>query len=278
MPTSYAYRLWSFIRNPVVRLDTQMPWSLKKIGGIYAVSLLYYFVGSLVPALGIMVLFQLLDAYYPSALEWFFYHFGASSLAMATVMVITFLSGFGAQMWYFNKKLKDDGFSFRRAVGLNLDSFQGGFPAAFKVGFIVFLIGIAVSTLLEFIPMPEIKDPAIDLIKSMDGWAFFLLALLIVLVGPALEEIVFRGLLYGSLRAGLATRVVSQEKRDALAAVVSASAFALLHLNPSGFLIYFGLGYVFAEAYRRTGSLYPSIIAHCLNNGFGILVFLNSAG
>jgi len=79
-----------------------------------------------------------------------------------------------------------------------------------------------------------------------------------VVLTPICEEIVFRGLLFATLRRrfGLAP-----------AAVLSASIFALAHgYGVLGFVAVFWSGLLWAWAYERTGSLLPSMAAHAADN------------
>jgi len=85
------------------------------------------------------------------------------------------------------------------------------------------------------------------------GWpawsAFALLAL-----APALvEEVAFRGFLYGRLAEVMGPR-------EAL--VVQAAMFSVLHMLPLMFVSHFVMGLVFGLLRTRTGSLVPSMIVH----------------
>jgi len=68
-----------------------------------------------------------------------------------------------------------------------------------------------------------------------------------------------------------------------LGLVLSSLAFALVHEIPGTsanpplavlqlWLVYGGMGAVFAWLYWRTGSLWVSIVAHGLNNGIALVV------
>ena len=79
-----------------------------------------------------------------------------------------------------------------------------------------------------------------------------------VVFAPIFEEIVFRGLLFGTLR-----RTVGWP----LAAALSAAVFAVAHGYGSvGFASVFLSGILWAYAYEATASLLPGILAHSLNN------------
>jgi membrane protease YdiL (CAAX protease family) len=79
-----------------------------------------------------------------------------------------------------------------------------------------------------------------------------------VVLAPVFEEIIFRGLLYGSLRArfGVAPSIV-----------VSALIFALAHgYGAAGFASVFFAGALWAWSYESTRSVLPAIAAHMANN------------
>jgi membrane protease YdiL (CAAX protease family) len=75
---------------------------------------------------------------------------------------------------------------------------------------------------------------------------------------PVLEELLFRGVLYGTLRLRLAPLP---------AALASAAVFALAHgYGVVGFASVFGSGVLWAIAYERTRSLLPGMLAHAASN------------
>jgi CAAX protease family protein len=79
-----------------------------------------------------------------------------------------------------------------------------------------------------------------------------------ILFAPVFEELIFRGLLYGTLRTRLTWP---------LAALGSALVFAFLHgYGAAGFLSVFLSGLLWAWVYERSRSLLPSMAAHVVNN------------
>ena len=79
-----------------------------------------------------------------------------------------------------------------------------------------------------------------------------------VVFAPLLEEIVFRGLLYGTLRRWMGWPA---------AALLTAAVFAAAHgYGVAGFGSVFASGIMWAVAYERTRSLLPGMIAHAANN------------
>ncbi|MGH7279666.1 MAG: lysostaphin resistance A-like protein, partial [Candidatus Rokuibacteriota bacterium] len=87
-----------------------------------------------------------------------------------------------------------------------------------------------------------------------------------VVVAPVMEEIVFRGLVFGTLRRRLPWPA---------AALASATLFALAHgYGALGFAAVLWSGAVWAYAYERTGSLWPGILAHAANNAAATLTVI----
>lgn len=79
-----------------------------------------------------------------------------------------------------------------------------------------------------------------------------------VVFAPLFEELIFRGLLFGTLRRRLAFGP---------AALASAAIFALAHgYGALGFASVFLSGVLWAWAFEKTGSLLPGMAAHALNN------------
>lgn len=80
----------------------------------------------------------------------------------------------------------------------------------------------------------------------------------VVVFAPVFEELIFRGVLYGTLRARLPWPV---------AAVSAALVFALAHgYGSAGFLSVLVSGLLWSWAYERTGSILPGVAAHVANN------------
>jgi hypothetical protein len=75
---------------------------------------------------------------------------------------------------------------------------------------------------------------------------------------PVVEELLFRGLLYGTLRLRLGPLA---------ATLLSAALFAVAHgYGAVGFASVFGSGVLWAVAFERTRSLLPGILAHAAGN------------
>ncbi|MHB8995686.1 MAG: CPBP family glutamic-type intramembrane protease [Armatimonadota bacterium] len=86
-----------------------------------------------------------------------------------------------------------------------------------------------------------------------------LLFVLICVVAPVVEELIFRGFVYPGLR-----------RRMTVGAAVLSSAllFALMHNNPGALVPITLIGIVLAVLYERNRSIIPAIVCHALNNTF----------
>ena len=90
------------------------------------------------------------------------------------------------------------------------------------------------------------------------------LASLAVMAGlaPLVEEAVFRGLLYGW---------VSGRWGTIAGWIVSSLAFAAAHVEPAHVILVLPLGLWFGWLRRRTDSLWPSLVAHMVNNSLAVV-------
>ena len=79
----------------------------------------------------------------------------------------------------------------------------------------------------------------------------------VVLVGPVLEEVIFRGVIQSNARA---------RNSGTVAIVISSAIFAVCHINPAQLIPTFAFGLLLGWAYEITGSLTVSSLMHILNN------------
>lgn len=153
------------------------------------------------------------------------------------------------------------GLSMSRAMGLlpsdlrALVSVMLLIVAAGVVGDLV--IGLGAGWIEESAHWTEWYDP--DLVGG--SWPVVGITIVeYVVLAPVFEELVFRGLIYATLR-----RVFGLGG----AAGVSAGIFALAHgYSLLGFASVLWSGLLWAWSYEKTGSLWPGILAHALNNLF----------
>lgn len=107
----------------------------------------------------------------------------------------------------------------------------------------------------------EISNSTSELIERSPVWLVILVA---VVIGPVIEELLFRKLMIDRLsRYG-----------DALAITVSAIAFGLFHGNLYQFFYAAFIGFIFGYVYTRTGNIAYTIAMHIMTNFFGSVAVL----
>lgn len=117
--------------------------------------------------------------------------------------------------------------------------------------------GFLVSALMSLMDwIPNIMEQSFDILQS--GWGGILA---IAIVGPVLEELLFRGAI---------TKALLQQYNPAKAILISALLFGVFHINPAQILPAFLIGILLAWTYYKTGSLIPCILMHILNNSLSV--------
>jgi membrane protease YdiL (CAAX protease family) len=123
-------------------------------------------------------------------------------------------------------------------------------------GLAAFGISLVLGALLAWVGFPVREQPwVLELLQDRVG----LLRLIpwMVFVVPIAEEVFFRGYVF---------RVLTQRAGLVAGIAISSAMFSAVHLNPSGFVIYLGIGTVLAWIYHRTGNLLAPIAAHIVHN------------
>jgi uncharacterized protein len=82
------------------------------------------------------------------------------------------------------------------------------------------------------------------------------------LIGPILEEIIFRKIIFGGFY---------KKMNFFLAALLSALIFGFIHQEPAHILIYASMGFVFAFLYVKTKRIITPIIVHMAMNSLTII-------
>lgn len=107
-----------------------------------------------------------------------------------------------------------------------------------------------------------------DLGVQRSTWAAIGTALFVCAAAPMAEEFFFRGFLFGVLRQ-MRVNVAGRELGPRVAAVIVGLMFGLAHYDSAQpqFLIPLGfLGFVLCILRWKTGSLYPCMALHSINN------------
>ena len=187
---------------------------------------------------------------------------------------------------------------------LGLSKPGGGYLVGAGVGLLFGLGALAVSLVLSplsayvlqqlgYSTESNIQEP---LMEGLSAWigespatAIPLVVAVVVLFGPAVEEFLFRGAIFGGLyrlgllfssdKAGKSNTGIGEKISFAISALLSSALFALAHLEPALLAVLFVLAIALCALYRRTGSLLPCFVAHATFNLFPVvLIILNGLG
>ena len=136
---------------------------------------------------------------------------------------------------------------------------------------LVALSGLLTTALFDSVGKEIAPQPILDSLSELDGWLNCVtLFLLVVFIGPLLEEVIFRGFLFSWLR---------QRMGAPLGLVVQAVIFAVIHQYAAGVLPLFALSLVLGLAYVYTQRLMVCVWMHMFFNGMSLvnLMFLTGA-
>jgi uncharacterized protein len=132
--------------------------------------------------------------------------------------------------------------------------------------FIVGMILLALTNALVFVLTGTTENPQVDALSGGNpltlNQLIFLLFLVAVLA-PIAEELLFRGMIYPLLRRRL----------PAVAAIaLNALLFALVHFIPPLVPGLFIIGAILAYLRERSGSIWPCILYHFIQNSIALLL------
>lgn len=161
-----------------------------------------------------------------------------------------------------------------RFSDIGLGRFKLGYLGYSLAGFFVYFVSLIpvvmiASALVPSLNVEQEQELGFDAIGSYSGVELGLIALLLVVITPIIEEVVFRGVLYGSLKKAMKTW---------LAAIFTSFLFAIGHLAASSegplyiaAIDTFVLSLVLVYLREKTGSLWASIGLHALKNGIAFI-------
>lgn len=109
----------------------------------------------------------------------------------------------------------------------------------------------------------KLEKNARDLVDATHGAGWVLLAGVVVVGAPLVEELVYRGMLHGASVRRFGTP---------LAVVISAAFFAVIHFRPVEYPGLFAIGVVLAVCFSVTRRLGMSVIAHAAFNATALVM------
>lgn len=132
---------------------------------------------------------------------------------------------------------------------------------------VLVLILVAITVIINVTRYVPERQPVVDLFLKEKGTAFLTYSsLFAAIIGPVIEELFFRGFLYGALKKYIGIF---------WAMFATACLFAALHAHIVGFFPIMALGILLAYLYEKTGTLVSSITVHIVHNlSMVLLLFL----
>ncbi len=101
-------------------------------------------------------------------------------------------------------------------------------------------------------------------LPNVNGFGFVGVFLVVAILAPITEEVLFRGVVLEGLQSGFSALV---------AAVLCGALFSLYHQNPVQTAYQFCCGVAYALLAVRAGSVLPTILAHFLNNAYILILY-----
>jgi len=169
-----------------------------------------------------------------------------------------------------------------------------GIGAGVAVGVFAILLGVVVNPLsklvlerLGYSIESRVQRPFMEglsvWVRDDPSVAVPAIVLVVVFFGPAVEELVFRGVVFNGLYR-LGTRIstsytgkeglVPGKAVFAFSALASSVLFALLHLEPLLAPVLLILAVILCDLFRRTESLLPPIVAHATFNSLATSIII----
>jgi membrane protease YdiL (CAAX protease family) len=156
-------------------------------------------------------------------------------------------------------------------LGLGLDVSRLGrlVGIGLVLGVAVLVMSALVQSALQATGVRQTQMAGLSCIRGFPPGGFLAVVLAGGVLAPIAEELYFRGYVF---------RTYFQSRGPWVAYGATSLLFATLHLNLPALLPILVLSLLLCLAYRKTGSIIPSIVGHALNNtaAFCILYFTNA--
>ena len=134
------------------------------------------------------------------------------------------------------------------------------------IGFFLVFLGQTIGAYIELALGIDMGSENTEAIMNVTKVAPIMIVATVFL-GPILEELVFRRVIFGS---------IIQNYNFWIASIISAIIFAAIHMDFTHILLYTICGMIFSFLYFKTKRLLTPIIAHILLNGFVTFVQMNA--
>lgn len=179
-------------------------------------------------------------------------------IAVALWLVISFTITLIITLFLLRKEMK--------IAGSMRDAASPGISAAWALGGIFLaLVAQSVAANIENLLGIEMGSENTQQIMSIIESSSIVI-LVVSIIGPILEEVVFRKVIFGSLY---------KKFNFFLSALISSVIFALAHFEPEHILLYSAMGFTFAFLYVKTKRIIVPIFAHVAMNTFVVVIQMN---
>lgn len=124
------------------------------------------------------------------------------------------------------------------------------------------LLGTALNNLISMSPLVHLSKGFAEANRNFYGSTFVIELMGSAVVTPILEELLFRGIVYGRLR---------EMTGKITAVIISSFIFGALHFNLVQFVYAFLLGMVLSLVMECTGHLYGAVVMHMTANFLAVV-------
>lgn len=179
----------------------------------------------------------------------------SQTLAVPYWLIISFTSGLVITLFILRKEMRTNR---TERTGSSLSN--SIIWALFGVFLALFAQALA-ANIERLIGVPTGSENTQQILKMIN--TFPLAILVSSILGPILEEIIFRKILFGTLY---------KRFNFFISAVTSSVIFALAHMEPQHILLYASMGFTFAFLYVRTKHIIVPIFAHVAMNTLVVII------
>lgn len=124
-------------------------------------------------------------------------------------------------------------------------------------------LSVAFNNIISLTPLKAWSPAYGEVEGSIAATSFVWMIISAGIIAPILEELVFRGILFGNYRASIGVWPTI---------IASAAIFGLMHYNLVQFVYAFLMGIFFAYLMEKTGEIWTCMLAHIGANVFSVLM------
>ena len=196
--------------------------------------------------------------YYIAFLSTMYFIFAFIGRSSATYMVAQIISAAVTipLMYFASYKPTQEAFSVKphisKELGINI----------IYIVVITLLISLALNNIISMTPLVQMSGGYAQANENFYGSTLMLELIGSAILSPIMEELVFRGIVFGNLRKITSTGA---------AIFLSAFLFGIVHFNIVQFIYAFLLGIVLALFMYKSGHMYAAMVGHIAANAFAVL-------